>query len=134
MELMACQAGHGGLISKIRAPYVPRPCGVLWLYQIANAAIEMHSMAAQAIVIQAALCVVYGVRKDTLVCRAVRARIPCGVLALVTSLTAGDHLHRVNIAETNSLGQTAEQMHANMPKLGRETRFMAVQAGRVAMG
>src|SRR6516165_7084852 len=109
MDPVAGLTRNGWLISKIRAQKMPRSGSILRLNQFSNRPIEMHAMAAQAIIIQAALCVVSRVGKDLAICRTVRTRVPRGVLALVAPLAVPGHFHHVRVAKMNSFRQVSEK-------------------------
>ena len=64
VDLVAGLAGHGRLIGEFGADQMPRPLRVLRLDQIAHRAVEVHAVAAQAIVHEALLGVVRWVGKD----------------------------------------------------------------------
>ena len=68
----------------------PRTFRIDGLNHRRNASFEVHSMAAEAIVHQAALFVVFGVGEDSRIGCAVRTGLPFGVLLLVAGLAAFD--------------------------------------------
>ena len=102
MNLVTRLARHCGLIGEIGAQQVPWPRCILRLDQVANRSIEVHAVAAKAIVHQTPLGVVHRIGKDLTVGSAVRTCVPCGVLALVASLAASCHLRHIRVAQTST--------------------------------
>jgi hypothetical protein len=133
MKLMAGQAGNGRLLGKVCAHQMPWPDRVLRLNQLANSTVEMHPMAAQAIIVQATLRIVFGVGEDLLIGRAVWAGMPSCVLSLVAPLAARGHLHHIYVAQMDGFGQASKEVDADVPELRGETCFVAIEACGCAM-
>ncbi len=133
VNLVTGHARHGGLIGEMRAGDAPRALRVLRLDEITDRAIEVHSVAAQAVVHEAALGVVDGVCKDLLIRSAVGADVPARVLLLVTALAVRRHGEHIDVAQADGLRNGAEDVHADMAQLGLEAGFMALHAADGAM-
>jgi hypothetical protein len=93
----------------------------------------MHAVATQAVFIESALCVMNLVGEDPAVSGAVGARVPRGVLALVTPAAARRHFDDVDIAKVDRFGQGSEEMNPDMADLGREACFVAVETVGITM-
>ena len=72
MHLVAGKTGHGGLIIQSGVGQLPRSLLVDRRYKIANAALEVHGVAAQTIVHQQSLEIVIRIEEDLRVGCAVR--------------------------------------------------------------
>ena len=88
MHLVAGHAWHRGFVRKRGADEPPGTRSIHRLHQIANRAIDMHSVATEAIVGKTALGVVFRICKDLRIGCAVRPGMPCRVLMLMASLAA----------------------------------------------
>ena len=133
MHLVAGHAGHRGLVSEVGARDVPGAGGVLRLHEIAHGAIEVHAVAAEAIVHQAALSVVRGVGEDLRVGGAVRPGVPGCVFMLMAFLAVCGHRENVGVAQADGLRGVANEMDADVAELGGEAGFVAIHAGRFAV-
>ena len=91
MHLVAREARDGRLAFEVRGHEAPRTVGIERGHQVANAAFEVHAVAAQAIVHQGLLAIVLLVEKDALVSGAVRARLPLRELLLMAAAAAVHH-------------------------------------------
>src|ERR1035441_2860381 len=86
MYHMAIQADDRGPVGQFGIAQYPRAVGIDGRYQVANAAVVVSAVAAQAIVHQQALVVVFGVEKDLLIGSVVQARRPLRPFLLVARL------------------------------------------------
>ncbi len=134
MHLVAGHAGDGGLVSEVDARDVPGTDGVLRLHEIAYRSVEVHAVAAEAVVHQAAFCVVGGIGEDLRVSGAVRPGVPGCVFVLMAFLAVCGHRENVDVAQADGLRSAPNEMHADVAKLGGEAGFVAVHAGGVAVG
>ena len=133
VDLVAGHAGHGGLVGKIGARNEPGTGGILRLNEVADRSIEVHAVAAEAIVHQAAFGVVGWIGEDLCVGRAVRTGMPRGVLMLMAFLAVRSHRKYVNIAEMNCFRRVAAEMYADVTQLGGKARLMAIHARGAAV-
>ncbi len=133
MRLVAGLAGHGWLIAESIANDMPGSMRVLGLDHLADGAVEVHAMAAEAVVHQAPLGVMRGVGKDLAVGGAVRTRIPGGVFLLVALFAVGNHLEHVHIAQAEGFRHVAEEMYTDVAQLGAHTRHMTIHTVLLAV-
>ena len=83
VHLVAGQARNCGAAGELRPPEAPGTSTVNGRHQLANSSLEVHAVAAQAVVHQELLPVVLLVQEDFCVSGAVRAGRPFGILLLV---------------------------------------------------
>ncbi len=133
MHLVAGHAGHGGLVSETVASDVPGAGRVLRLHKIADCAVEVHSVAAEAIVHQPALGVVHGIGEYLRVGSAVGTSMPTGVLVLMAFLTTCGHCQHVDVAKPDGFGSVAAEMYTDVTQFGGEARFVAIETSCSAM-
>ncbi len=133
MHLVAGHAGHGGLVSEVGARDVPGAGGVLRLHEIAYGSVEVHAVAAEAVVHQAAFCVVCGIGEDLRVSGAVRTGVPRSIFMLVAFLAVSGHREDVDVAQADGLWRLREEMDADVAEFGGEAGFVAIHAGGFAV-
>src|ERR1035441_6442606 len=98
MYHMAIQADDRGPVGQFGIAQFPRAVGIDGCYQVANAAVEVSAVAAQAIVHQQALVVVLGVEKDLLIGSVMQARRPLRpflLMAILASLRNAENVSRL---------------------------------------
>src|SRR5579872_5797153 len=110
MYLMTRQTRNGGLLRKLRVPQFPRAFRVERCHQITNSSIEVHGVAAQAIIHQVLAMVVAVVEEDFFVSSGVRSGRPVRILLLMAFLTALAHPQYIVILEPYLLGDLTAQM------------------------
>lgn len=125
VDLVAGHAGHCRLIGYAGRNHAPWTPGVDWLHQVADCAVEVRTVAAQAVVHQHAFGVMRGVGEYLGVGCTVRASMPAGEFVLVTCLAIRSHRRQVDIAQTDGLRDWAEDVDADMAQLGGEAGVMA---------
>src|SRR5579862_308674 len=137
---MTRQTRNGGLLRKLRVPQFPRAFRIERCHQITNSSIEMHGVAAEAIIHQVLAMVVAVVEKDLFVSSGVRSCGPVRILLLMAFLTALAHPQYVFILEPYLLGYLTAQMSNEAmnvfemkSKIESENISMANGARHVAM-
>ncbi len=133
VHLVAGHAGHGGLVGEAGTRNVPGTSAILRLHQVADRSIEMHAVAAKAIVHQAAFGVVGWIDENLAVGRAMRPGMPRGVFMLMAFLAVPCHGEHVGVAESDRFRQVPVEMYADMTQLGGNARFMAIHTRCSAM-
>ena len=121
------------MISKIGTYDAPGTGGVLRLNKITDCAVEVHAVASEAIVGQAALGVVHGIDEDLRLGSAVRTGVPGCVFVLMALLTGRGHFRQVDIAKVDFLRSAAAEMDADVAQLCGEAGFVAVETSQGAM-
>ena len=109
VHLVAGQARNGGAAGELRPPEAPGTSTVNGRHQLANSSLEVHAVAAQAVVHQELLPVVLLVQEDFRVSGAVRAGRPFGILLLVAIPAAVVHLQSVPGFQPDMFGQIARK-------------------------
>ena len=104
------------------------PVVFMRLHHVADGAVEVHAVAAEAIVHQVLLRVLHGIGEDLLVGGAVRAGVPGCVLLLVAVLAVGYHRDNIHVAQADGLRQRAEEMDADVAQLGGQAGLVALHA------
>jgi len=92
VHLVAGQARNCGAAGELRPPEAPGTSSINGRHQLANSSLEVHAVAAQAVVHQVFLPVVLLVQEDFRVSGAVRAGRPFGILLLMAIPAALAHL------------------------------------------
>jgi len=140
VNLVARQARNSRLPGQTRIQQSPRPVIVDRSNQVADAALKVHAMAAQAIVHKMALAVVIFVEKDLCVGRPVRTCCPAGVFLPVAGLAASSHLQDLTGFQSYLLRDVSPQMDDEFPNdphmhsgLERESTSMAIGTWDIAV-
>lgn len=95
VHLMTCEAWHRGLMRECRVEQIPRSLAVQWRDQVADAALEVHRVAAEAVVHQERLPVVILAEENLRIGCAVWPGRPARIFFAVTLGTA--FLDRENV-------------------------------------
>ncbi len=121
--LVAAQARNRRLAGQFGTQQPPRTFGIQRSHQVPNAALEMHAVAAQAIVHQQALPVVPCIQEQALVSRAVRPAPPLGELLAVARPAPLHQPRNIALAQANRVGKTLPHMLHQAPQIPQmETR------------
>src|SRR5579872_6889427 len=140
MHLMTRQTRNGGLLRKLRVPQFPRAFRVERCHQITNSSIEVHGMAAEAIIHQVFAVIVAVVEKYLFVSSGVGPCRPIRVFLLMAFLTALAHPQYIVILKPHLLGDLSAQMSNEAmnvlemkSKIESENISVAIGARHVAM-
>ena len=130
---IAWHARHGiaGRLASSGANRRHGPAVLIGADQVADAALEVHSVAAQAVVLKRLPGVVLPVEEDPRVGGGVRARLPVGELLPVALLAARQHVGKVGLAEPDGLGDAPAEMPGHAMQVVQVKR--RVQGQRVAV-
>ncbi len=107
---MAGEAGHHGLLCEFSVLQPPRAVNINRRDKVANASLEVHRVAAQAVVVYLLLLVLRGVEEDVGISRAVATGAPRCELLLVTTLASRSHSEYVSVFEFRLLRGFAAQV------------------------
>src|ERR1039457_1838120 len=119
VHLVAAQARDRRLVRQFGPQQTPRTAGIERRHQVANAAFEMHAVAAQAIVHQQALPVVLFVQKQPPVSGAVRSRLPLGELLPVARAAALHQARNIPRAQTHGVAEPLPHMLHQAPQISQ---------------
>jgi hypothetical protein len=109
-SLVTGYAGDYRLFRQLRVTQSPRPCGVERRDQVTYPAVEVHGMAAQAIVHQMLVMIVAVVQKNLFVSGGVWPRGPIRILLLMAFLAATAHPQHVVRLKAHLFGYLTPQM------------------------
>jgi hypothetical protein len=115
VKLMTRETRHHGLFGELRLPQVPGSVGADRDHQIADPAMKVHGVTAQAVIRQKLPLIMVGVQKDVAVRRAVPARAPFGKFLLMTFLAPCHHLQHVFDLQQRPFRRFPTQVNKNAP-------------------
>ena len=110
MHLVTGKTGDDRLLLQLRITQLPRSFGIERRHQVTNAAVEVHGMAAQAIVHQVLAVIVSVVQKNLFVSGGVRPRGPIRILLLMAFLAAAAHAQHIVGLESHLFRYFAAQV------------------------
>ncbi len=100
---VAGEARDGGLVNDGGRQKLPRPVGVEWRDEIADAAFKEHAVATKAIVHQQAVVVVLLIEENRFVGEAMRPVLPLSGFLLMAFLAAADHHVDIHSTQANGI-------------------------------
>lgn len=133
MYRVAAQTGDGGAVGKAVINQFPGTRCIDRFDDFTDRSIEMHSVAAQAVVHQPAFSVVRRIGEDSIVFDAVRSGVSLRELLLMAGSALFSHRIHVRGAEEYSFGRLTRQVRTQAAQVIGRRAFVAGGAIHIAM-